>query len=119
MAKWDRIHEIRDSANKVLEMARAQKKIGKSLEAKVILHAEGELYDFVSSVKDLLPMVLIVSQVEVVNAAGGDATDIDGLGIEVVGADGEKCERCWSFSDTVGKDHEHSTLCARCAAIIK
>lgn len=119
MAKWDRIHVIRDSANKVLEMARAQKKIGKSLEAKVILHAEGELYDFVSSVKELLPMVLIVSQVEVINAPGGDAADIDGLGIEVVGADGEKCERCWSFSDTVGSDHEHSTLCARCAAIIK
>lgn len=119
MAKWDRIHEIRDSANKVLEVARAQKKIGKSLEAKVILHAQGELYEFVSSVKGLLPMVLIVSQVEVSNAAGGDVSDIDGLGIEVVGADGQKCERCWSFSDTVGKDAEHPTLCARCAAIVK
>lgn len=119
MAKWERIHLLRDSANKVLEMARAQKKIGKSLEAKVILHAEGELYDFICSVQELLPMVLIVSQVEVVNAAGGESADIDGLGIEVVDADGEKCERCWSFSDTVGKDHDHATLCARCAAIVK
>ncbi|MFV0498151.1 MAG: isoleucine--tRNA ligase [Candidatus Fimivivens sp.] len=119
MAKWERIHEIRDSVNKVLEAARAQKKIGKSLEAKVILHAEGTLYDLAVSVKELLPMVLIVSQVEVSNVPGGETSDIDGLGIEVFSADGVKCERCWSFSDTVGKNHDHATLCARCAAIIK
>jgi len=119
MAKWDKIHELRDSANKVLEAARAQKKIGKSLEAKVVLYAEGELYDFVSSVKELLPVVLIVSQVEVVNGNGGEASDIAGLGIEVKNADGTKCERCWSFSDTVGQDADHPTLCARCAQIVK
>ena len=119
MAKWDKIHELRDAANKVLEAARAQKKIGKSLEAKVVLYAEGELYDFVSSVKELLPVVLIVSQVEVVNGKGGESSDVAGLGIEVKNADGAKCERCWSFSDTVGQDAEHPTLCARCAQIVK
>ena len=103
----------------VLEAARAQKKIGKSLEAKVVLYAEGELYDFVSSVKELLPVVLIVSQVEVVNGKGGESSDVAGLGIEVKNADGAKCERCWSFSDTVGQDAEHPTLCARCAQIVK
>ncbi|MBP1557592.1 MAG: class I tRNA ligase family protein, partial [Oscillospiraceae bacterium] len=119
MAKWDKIHEIRDAANKVLETARAQKIIGKPLEAKVTLYAEGEVYDFVASVKELLPTVLIVSQVELVNENGGEAFDVAGLGIAVAHADGEKCERCWSFSDTVGKDSAHPTLCARCAAIVK
>ena len=109
--------ETRDE--KYLEAARAQKKIGKSLEAKVVLYAEGELYDFVSSVKELLPVVLIVSQVEVVNGKGGESSDVAGLGIEVKNADGAKCERCWSFSDTVGQDAEHPTLCARCAQIVK
>ena len=119
MAKWDKIHELRDAANKLLEVARGQKKIGKSLEAKVILYAEGELYDFVKSVEQQLPIVLIVSQVVVVNGKGGDASDIEGLGIEVSNADGHKCERCWSFSETVGQDADHPTLCARCAAIVK
>jgi len=119
MAKWDKIHELRDAANKILEVARGQKKIGKSLEAKVTLYAEGELYDFVKSVEEQLPIVLIVSQVEVINGKGGDASDIEGLGIEVSNADGHKCERCWSFSETVGQDAEHPTLCARCAKIVK
>ncbi len=119
MAKWDRIHELRDAANKVLESARAQKIIGKPLEAKVTLYAEGEVYDFAAAVKELLPTVLIVSQVELVNGKGGEESDFAGLGITVSHADGEKCERCWSFSDSVGKDSEHPTLCARCAAIIK
>lgn len=118
MSKWDKIHEIRDAANKVLESARAQKKIGKSLEAKVILYAEGELYSFVSSVKELMPVVLIVSQVEVKEGSGGDQSDVEGLGIEVVSAEGEKCERCWSFSETVGSDSKHPTLCKRCASIV-
>ena len=66
-----------------------------------------------------LPMVLIVSQVEVINSQeGGSPCEIEGLGIEVRLADGEKCERCWTFSDTVGKDSNHPTLCDRCAAII-
>ncbi|MEG1448705.1 MAG: isoleucine--tRNA ligase, partial [Oscillospiraceae bacterium] len=49
MAKWDRIHAIRDDVNKALELARGDKTIGKSLEAKVTLHATGELYDFITS----------------------------------------------------------------------
>ena len=43
----------------------------------------------------------------------------EGLGIEVKNADGAKCDRCWSFSDTVGQDADHPTLCARCAQIVK
>ena len=34
-------------------------------------------------------------------------------------ADGEKCERCWKFSDTVGQDKNHPTLCAHCAKVMK
>ncbi len=118
LAKWERIHAIRDSVNKVLEDARAAKKIGKSLEAKVILHAEGELLDFIRSLEEQLPALLIVSQVEVREGQGGDAVDVEGLGIEFAPADGEKCERCWCHSETVGKNAAHPTLCARCAAII-
>ncbi len=43
----------------------------------------------------------------------------DGLVVRVTAAEGEKCERCWIYSETVGSDPEHPTLCARCAAVMK
>ena len=118
MSKWERIHAIRDSVNKVLETARAAKQIGKSLEAKVNLYAQNELYEFLRSVEELLPVVLIVSQVELKEGTGGEIVDVPELGIEAVEAKGSKCERCWCHSETVGQDTAHPTLCARCASIV-
>ena len=45
--------------------------------------------------------------------------DVAGLSVTIAKADGEKCERCWKFSDTVGQDAEHPTLCAHCAQTMK
>lgn len=119
MGKWDRIHAIRDDVNKSLETARAAKVIGKSLEAEVELHCEGELYDFAASVQELLPSVFIVSKVDLVkDTAGADTGAVEGLSVTVKVAGGAKCERCWIHSETVGQDAAHPTLCARCAAIV-
>ena len=41
------------------------------------------------------------------------------LKVTVKPAAGHKCERCWVYSDTVGQDPEHPTLCTRCAAVVK
>ncbi len=120
MTKWNRIKDIREDVNKALELARKQKVIGKSLEAKVTLGCEGELHDFLKSVEKELTTAFIVSAVEIVNTPSGDfAGDVEGLKVTISKADGEKCERCWTFSNTVGQDIEHPTLCSRCAAIIK
>ena len=119
MAKWDRIHAVRDDVNKALELARAGKVIGKSLEAKVILHCTGELMDFVKSIHADLPTLFIVSAVELTeDGEGQNKGEVEGLSVDVVAAEGEKCERCWIYSDTVGKDHDHPTLCARCAQVL-
>ena len=48
----------------------------------------------------------------------GFAGEVEGLSVSVAKADGEKCERCWKFSTTVGKDANHAELCAHCAAVI-
>lgn len=120
LAKWERIHAIREDVQKILEEARNAKLIGASLEAKVILHCEGELYSFIQKMQDGLPSVLIVSQLEIIEGKGGQTVgEQTGLGITVVRAGGEKCERCWTFSNTVGSDDTHRTLCARCAHIVK
>ncbi len=118
VAKWDRIHQIRDEVNKALELKRNEKVIGKSLEAKVKLFCTGELYTFLDAVKDELKDAFIVSQVELAEGAGEVTAELDGLSITVVKADGEKCERCWKYSTTVGSCAEHSTLCERCAGVV-
>ena len=60
---------------------------------------------------NILKTVFIVSGVDVIEG--------DELSVKVDKADGEKCERCWTFSESVGHDHDHPTLCARCSAVVK
>lgn len=118
--KWDKIHLVRDDVNRALEQKRNAKEIGKSLEAKVTLFCDGTLYDFLASVEDDLVTALIVSQVAVVKGTGGEfASELESLTIGVSPAEGKKCERCWVYSETVGKCSEHPTLCARCAAVLQ
>ncbi|MDD2418033.1 MAG: isoleucine--tRNA ligase [Oscillospiraceae bacterium] len=118
LSKWEKIHALRDDVKKALELARNQKIIGSSLDASVTLYCDGELFEFVQSVSDLLPAVNIVSQVTIKKGAGGDFKgEIQGLGISVAPADGEKCARCWTYSQTVGQS-THGDLCSRCASIV-
>lgn len=119
IAKWDKIHAVRVDVQKALELARNEKIIGKPLEAKVSLYVQGELFDFLKSVETALPEIFITSSVCVENGEGEFKGDVDGLSVCVSKADGEKCERCWKYSDTVGTDSEHPTLCAHCAGVIR
>ena len=120
LAKWERIHTIRDDVNKALEIARTNKAIGKSLEAKVVLHCDEDTYTFAKSVEGELPAAFIVSAVEIVSGGEGSFHgDVAGLSVDVLQAEGQKCERCWMYSETVGQDPEHPTLCSRCAAVLK
>ncbi len=118
IAKWDRIHQVRDEVNKALERKRNEKVIGKSLEAKVTLFCSGELRSFLDMVKGELESAFIVSQVELAEGTGEVDSDIEGLSITISKADGEKCERCWAYRTSVGQCTEHPTLCERCAKIV-
>lgn len=118
MEKWDRIIAVRSEVTKALETSRAQKVIGKSLEAKVTLHCSGELRKFLEAWLPELPTLFIVSQVALADDAGAVHCELEGLSITITAAAGAKCERCWSFDETVGHSDTHSTLCARCAAIV-
>ena len=115
-SKWDNFIEIRSEITRVLEGARRAKTIGHSLDAKVELHATGEALAILRSVEGDLATLLIVSQAKLVEglAGGVEATGREDLKVTVQAAEGEKCERCWIYSDTVGKDAEHPTVCARC-----
>ncbi|MBQ7835248.1 MAG: isoleucine--tRNA ligase [Ruminiclostridium sp.] len=113
-AKWDRIHAIRDDVLVALEKKRNEKVIGKSLEAKVVLYTKDDLSDILSE----LDKAFIVSQVEIGEGEGEFSGSVDGLTITVEKATGEKCARCWTYSDTVGTNEKHPELCARCACVV-
>ena len=107
MDRWDAVIKARDAVNAVLEQARAEKKIGKSLEAKVTVKGAALPEMDAGALAD----VFIVSQVERLESEGE-------LEVQVAKAEGQKCERCWKVLPTVGSDAAHPTLCPRCAAAV-
>ncbi len=111
MAAWDKLVKVRDAVNGALEAARNEKKIGKSLEARVKLTVPQELANQKFMDADELADLLIVSQVRV-----STGTEIK---VDVEPAQGAKCERCWKILPSVGKDGEHPGLCARCASVVR
>ena len=110
MARWDKIIAVRTAVNGVLESARNEKKIGKSLEAAVALTVPAEDAFLREMDQEELADLLIVSQVSV--EVG------DGLKAEVAPAEGEKCQRCWKHHLKVGAQDDHPTLCPRCAQVV-
>lgn len=120
--KWEKLFDIRKDVSKALEIARINKEIGHSLEAQVDLYPSHDLYDFLKGFEDF-ESIFIVSKVvlhkpgDVVPDSLYASEDYE-LKINVKHAPGEKCERCWMFSETVGSVKEHPTLCARCASHI-
>lgn len=122
--KCAKIIRIRQVVSKALEIARTEKLIGHSLNAKVSIYADDSGYDFLKSIEKDLITIFIVSDVEIINsedAEGKFYEDEEFKGIKVVisQAEGEKCERCWMISKTVGKDEKHPAICDRCRTVIE
>jgi isoleucyl-tRNA synthetase len=131
-ARWERLLALRGEITKVLEAARRDKTIGLSLDAEVLLRTDADTADadttvFLNDNQALLQELCIVSNLRVVAAADtqdGDAEfiaseEIEGLQVAVRPAPGNKCERCWTISTTVGEDSEHPTLCDRCLGVVQ
>ncbi|MCY3729416.1 MAG: isoleucine--tRNA ligase [Nitrospira sp.] len=119
-ANWRRLLTIRTVVLSALEEQRREKIIGSSLEARVVLHVMPDLHEFLRAYERELPTLFIVSQVvlhPIGNPAGERQLASDetlGMSVNVVKAEGEKCERCWNYRDAVGSAPEHPTLCDRC-----
>ncbi|QGH34444.1 isoleucine--tRNA ligase [Gracilibacillus salitolerans] len=117
-AKWSQFMDVRDDILKALEEARAEKVIGKSLEATVTIKANSEDVATLLAEVPYLHQLLIVSHVELVEELAGGKT-FEHVTLKIRKHEGETCERCWVISDTVGEDNDHSTLCTRCATVVK
>jgi isoleucyl-tRNA synthetase len=106
-----------------MEEARGQKVIGHSLDAAVTLDLPAEFRLTVQPTEEELRTIFISSEVSIVSDGGLDgayeSTRIPGLAIRVDRAPGKKCERCWIHDLSVGTDHDHRTVCARCVEALQ
>ena len=124
MARWDALISVRNDVNGVLEKARADKRIGKPLEASVTLRASGESRAVLDKVSDMnLKELLIVSECLIAEDDAADEAAVTasgsynpGLTVSVREAAGTKCPRCWMHS--VDADAE-TGLCPRCKAVLE
>ncbi len=119
--KWSKILMLRDDAAKALEIARTNKVIGHSLGADVTVYADSKNYDFIKSIEGDLAEIFITSSASVKTDAEAPAEvykaeNLAGVSIAVSVPKGEKCERCWMYSETTGSHREG--LCDRCASVI-
>jgi isoleucyl-tRNA synthetase len=113
---------LRPFVMRSLEDQRSAGKIGSSLEAKVIFKSCSERdLNYLNEHLQELPSDFIVSQVEiqkvddVKNPIGSVFAQTE---VEIVDADGKKCERCWNYRD-LGVDADYPNLCERCAKVVK
>ncbi len=110
-----RLLEIRELANKEMEQKRRDGVIGHSLDADVsiIIGDEHPAYEAVNQYGGLLREMLIVSSVRLETVPG------ESLTFEAGHAPGEKCGRCWNWSESVGGDSDFEDVCARCGDILR
>jgi isoleucyl-tRNA synthetase len=109
---------VRAEVLKQLELARAAKEIGSSLEARVKISAPKENVARLRAYEEQGPPfpgnlanLFIVSRVDLAESDGE-------LRVQVSSAPGVKCERCWTYSEKVGR-LAHPGLCERCTAVLE
>ncbi len=121
IARWDEFMSLRSEITKALEKARADRFIGNSLEAKIIIECPEKIKEFLKTFDRDLADLFIVSGVLFGKAQGKyvfESEEASGLKVSVERADGKKCERCWKYSITVGSEKKHPEICARCANVL-
>jgi isoleucyl-tRNA synthetase len=134
--RWAVLLALRQHVLKELEKVREAGKIGDSLEAKVIFYRKpDQAPGLIENYLPILPSLYLVSQVYMTvldeprySASGLTKATLDSdgngkaateIGIAVDRADGEKCQRCWKYSESVGRREEYANMCESCSAILE
>ncbi len=112
LAKWSRIREIRDEANKFIEALRSEGKVGSSLQANLTLRPSKNELELLTSLGKDVKFVFITSTVLV----DPNPMPEDERSIGVEASTSPKCERCWHYRTDVGSDPAHPTICSRCTS---
>jgi len=116
--KWGKIAHLRKEVNKKIEAQRQEGLIGHSLDARVLLNITNDDYSFLKDyTEDEVSDLFIVSQTKFVDDEL-EKSEIEGISIGVTKALGKKCERCWKYSEEVGKDERYPDVDPRCAKVL-
>jgi isoleucyl-tRNA synthetase len=113
---WTTLLAVREQVMKALEEERNSKRIGKSLEAQLLITAADPAYSVLKRWASQLRYLFIVSAVTLKQGSGNGTA---GVHVEVKKADGAKCDRCWNYSTHVGEDQTYPTICERCSSVLK
>jgi isoleucyl-tRNA synthetase len=122
--EWEMLWNVRSEVTKALELARKERFIGLALDAKVAICPSEDVRNFVVRNRDILKTLAIVSQLEIrdtIETKDGlvwRSEDMPGLTVQVTRALGEKCARCWTWSEDIGNDPVWTDVCGRCAGVL-
>ena len=116
---WKVLLAVRDQVNAHMELDRAQKKIGKALEAEVDIEDRAEapsaVYGTLLNHKLALPELFNVSDVHLDHSPVTEGSDLPFLSVMTKHSTNPKCDRCWRYVPDVGHDPDFPTVCLRCA----
>ncbi len=115
------MRDLRRVVTGAIELERAQKRIGSSLQAAVAVHADE---GYVEALRGLdLAEICITSAGTLTSAAPPEGAftlpDVAGVAVIVGPAPGDKCQRCWRVLPEVGTVAAHPDLCQRCADAVE
>ncbi|WP_157016953.1 isoleucine--tRNA ligase [Mesorhizobium xinjiangense] len=121
-AKWRQVRQVRRVVTGALELERANKTIGSSLEAAPVVYiADEALLAAVNRVD--MAEVCITSAITIVAGKAPDGAfrldDVSGVGVAFDKAQGVKCARSWRYTDDVGSDPAFPDVSARDAAALR
>ena len=125
-SRWNQLLKIRSEIYRSLEKIRQEEEISSFSQASVILYASSQdIYSLLDRYIDDLEEIFNVSKVRLtppnspIPDGVQESDNVEGLAIDIRRIAGEKCERCWVYSDTVGTNEQYPTLCYRCIAILE
>jgi isoleucyl-tRNA synthetase len=115
LARWAKLTALRERVLAEIEPLRKDKRIGSSLQAKVVLTATAAELAFLEGYAKQLPMLFIVSEVELRSAPADVEAHTEATPhVTIERAAGVKCERCWRYVPAVSREPEWAGLCERC-----
>ena len=121
-ARWDRLIALRGDVNKALELARAEKTVGKPLDAAITIRLSDAAAEYLPELEGAdLQTLFIVSDVKLIRGGSGGVAGeaYGGVSVEVEPCSYPRCARCWCHNEHVGENAQHPELCPRCAEAIQ
>jgi isoleucyl-tRNA synthetase len=118
--RFEALRKVRSVVTGALEVERAAKRIGSSLQAAVEIFVPERLLPMLRDV-DLAELCITSAGTVEAGAPSADAftlPDVADIGVLVKPATGARCERCWRVLPAVGHVPGHADLCRRCAEVI-